>query len=57
MEWVCEWHSDEATKRVAATIDAAAPEKVRVQFCPKCNSRTWHALIEVKENDHGIQES
>ncbi len=46
MKWVCEWHSDEAAKIVADT-----PEKARVMLCRKCHCVTFHARIDVKENE------
>ena len=48
MEWICEWHSDEAAKIVAESV--TIEDKAIVKYCPKCQRVTFHALIEVKEN-------
>ena len=52
MKWVCEWHSDEAAKIVAESVDIEG--KAIVKYCPKCKCITFHAEIEVKESDHEV---
>ncbi len=51
MEWVCEWHSDEAARIVGKDPSG---DKVSVKYCPKCKCVTFHARIEVKESDHEV---
>jgi len=42
MNWVCEWHSDEAANIVA---EAPTTGRVTVKYCPKCHCVTFHARI------------
>ena len=48
MEWICEWHSNEA-----AEIASEDPTKDTViyKYCPKCHCVTLYARIEAKENE------
>ena len=49
MEWVCEWHSNEAAKIVA---EDPAGDRATVKYCLRCKCVTFHARIEDKKSDH-----